>query len=70
MAGDIACDEASPSIGADRFLVVGLISAALGRLQYDGLTERFAPWVMEPGAGQAYGNLRQRNQVATLLDMP
>lgn len=41
----------------------------LGLLQYYGLAESFAPWVTEPGIGQAYGNLRQRNQFATLLSM-
>ncbi|MCR6479082.1 Wzy polymerase domain-containing protein [Variovorax sp. ZS18.2.2] len=50
-------------------LIAGLISAAIGLLQYYDLAELFAPWITEPGIGQAYGSLRQRNQFATLLSM-
>lgn len=45
------------------------ISAAMGVLQYLGATEGLA-WLINSGpVGQAYGNLRQRNQFATLLNM-
>jgi O-antigen ligase len=39
----------------------------MGLLQYLGLSNSFNPWVNFVDAGQAYANLRQRNQLATLL---
>lgn len=50
-------------------LAAGLLSAVLGLLQYYGLAESLAPWTTSPDLGQAYGNLRQRNQFATLISM-
>jgi O-antigen ligase len=50
-------------------LVAGLVSAVLGLLQYYGLAEPLVPWTTTPALGQAYGNLRQRNQFATLTSM-
>lgn len=50
---------------------MGGLSAAAGLIQYHGLAAALRPWVavpMEP-IGMAYGNLRQRNQFATLLSM-
>jgi len=50
-------------------LAAGLVSAVLGVLQYYGLAAPLAPWTTSPELGQAYGNLRQRNQFATLISM-
>ena len=50
-------------------LAAGLISAVLGLLQYYGRAEWLSPWTSAPPVGQAYGNLRQRNQFATLISM-
>jgi O-antigen ligase len=50
-------------------LSAGLLSAILGLLQYYGLAEPLAPWTTSPDLGQAYGNLRQRNQFATLIGL-
>ena len=54
---------------AGGILVAGLVSAVLGLLQYYGLAEPLVPWTTTPALGQAYGNLRQRNQFATLISM-
>jgi O-antigen ligase len=59
---------------AQRALAAGLLSAALvsvvlGLLQYYGAAKLLVPWTTEPGVGQAYGNLRQRNQFASLLNL-
>ncbi|QNK71538.1 O-antigen ligase C-terminal domain-containing protein [Variovorax sp. PAMC26660] len=54
---------------AQGLLGAGLISAVLGLLQYYGLTGSFAPWTTAPDVGQAFGNLRQRNQFASLISM-
>lgn len=50
-------------------LCAGLVSAVLGLLQYYGLAEILVPWTTAPDAGQAVGNLRQRNQFASLINM-
>ena len=47
----------------------GVVSAVLGLLQYYGLADALVPWTTAPAHGQAYGNLRQRNQFATLMSM-
>ena len=57
-----------------RWLVVGLlaaavISAVLGVLQYLGLARELSPWVNQPLKGDAFANLRQRNQFATLTSL-
>ncbi|MEJ7747438.1 MAG: pilin glycosylation ligase domain-containing protein, partial [Luteimonas sp.] len=54
---------------AHALLTAALISALLGLLQYYGLAAPLAPWTTSPELGQAYGNLRQRNQFATLISM-
>ncbi len=44
-------------------------NAVLGLLQYFDISRDWAPWVNQPGLGQAFGNLRQRNQFASLCTM-
>lgn len=50
-------------------LAAGVVSAVLGLLQYYGAAAWLAPFTTAPDVGQAYGNLRQRNQFATLISM-
>ncbi|WP_437184088.1 PglL family O-oligosaccharyltransferase [Variovorax paradoxus] len=57
------------SMFANGVLVAGLVSAVVGLLQYFGLADPLVPWTTAPPLGQAYGNLRQRNQFATLISM-
>lgn len=45
------------------------LSALIGLLQYFGATTWAGSWINHTGMGQAYGNLRQRNQFATLLNI-
>lgn len=47
----------------------GVVSAVLGLCQYYGAADGLAPFTTAPDVGQAYGNLRQRNQFATLISM-
>ena len=54
---------------AAAWLVAAVASACMGLLQYLGLAEHFSPFINYTPAGQAYANLRQRNQLATLLAM-
>ncbi len=57
-----------------RWLVAGLlaaavISAVLGILQYLGMARELSPWVNQPLKGDAFANLRQRNQFASLTSL-
>ena len=54
---------------AAAWLVAALLSSLLGLLQYFGATAVFGQWVNSTGLGEAYANLRQRNQFATLTNM-
>jgi Virulence factor membrane-bound polymerase, C-terminal/O-Antigen ligase/Protein glycosylation ligase len=48
------------------WLAVAILSGALALLQYLGMEHYFAPWVSASSAGEAFANLRQRNQFASL----
>ena len=50
-------------------LVAAMVSAAIGLLQYFGATAIFGQWVNGTGVGEAFANLRQRNQFATVTTM-
>ena len=51
------------------WLAAGLLSSAMGLLQYFGLSADLAPWVNQTAVGEAFANLRQRNQFATLTNI-
>lgn len=51
------------------WVLAASISAAMGLLQYFGLADAFDPWVSLTNPGEAFGNLRQRNQFATLTSI-
>lgn len=57
------------ALAASAWLLVALLSALLGLLQYFGATGALEPWVNSTGPGEAYANLRQRNQFATLTNI-
>ncbi|MBC7376765.1 MAG: O-antigen ligase C-terminal domain-containing protein [Burkholderiaceae bacterium] len=46
-----------------------VLSAVFGLLQYTGAAQSFAPWINQTALGEAYGNLRQRNQFASLTNI-
>ncbi|MFM6991355.1 MAG: Wzy polymerase domain-containing protein [Rhodoferax sp.] len=48
------------------WLVAAAISSCIGLIQYFGLSALLSPLVNRADLGEAYGNLRQRNQFATL----
>lgn len=54
---------------ANAWLLAALVSAAMGLLQYFGKASVLSPWVSNLAAGEAYANLRQRNQFATLCSI-
>lgn len=53
-------------VAASAWLAAALLSAVLGLLQYFGASAVLGPWVNRTGLGEAFANLRQRNQFATL----
>jgi len=54
---------------ASAWLLAGVLSSAIALLQYFGATGFFEPWVNHARLGEAFANLRQRNQFATLTNM-
>ncbi len=50
-------------------LLAAVVSSVLGILQYLGLAREMAPWVNQPLKGDAFANLRQRNQFASLTSL-
>lgn len=57
------------SISATAWLIAASVSATIGLLQYFGATSAFGAWVSSTPVGTAFGNLRQRNQFATLTSI-
>ena len=60
-----AADGALPA--AAGWLLAASLSAVIAWLQYFDLEARFYPWINIAEPGQAFGNLRQPNQLASLL---
>lgn len=55
---------------AQSWAIAAVLSSAIGLVQFFGLAQVFAPMVHVPAyMGDALGNLRQRNQLASLLVM-
>ncbi|WP_367848550.1 PglL family O-oligosaccharyltransferase [Rhodoferax sp. WC2427] len=52
---------------AGGWLVAGALSCAIGMVQYFGVSPALAPWVNTTPLGEAFANLRQRNQFASLV---
>lgn len=51
------------------WLLAACISALIGILQYFGATGWAGAWIDHTELGEAYGNMRQRNQFATLMNI-
>ena len=51
------------------WLFAALISSVLAVLQYLDMAREFTPWVNQPRTGDAFANLRQRNQFASLTSI-
>lgn len=58
--------EDRAAVIAGGWAIAAVTSSVIALCQYFGLAEAFSPWMNAPGAGQAYANLRQRNQFASL----
>ena len=51
------------------WLLAALVSSLIGLVQYFGASSAFAPWMNVTPLGEAFANLRQRNQFATLTNI-
>ena len=54
---------------ATDWVLAAVLSAVIGLVQYFGDAQAFSPWVSQTQAGEAFANLRQRNQLATLTSI-
>ena len=54
---------------ASTWLLAAVLSAGIGLLQYFGFATHFKGWVHLTTLGDAFANLRQRNQFATLMSV-
>ena len=54
---------------ASTWLLAAMASAGMGLLQYFGYAYFFSGWLHNTGLGEAFANLRQRNQFATLTSV-
>ena len=59
----------NPDTVALAWFAAAWLSSVMGLLQYFGEGANLSPWVNAAGLGEAYANLRQRNQFATLTNM-
>jgi hypothetical protein len=66
LAADFAQHPNSARALQQGFLFAAAISAVLGLCQYFGIASQSPIWMNAAVAGEAYGNLRQPNQYATL----
>jgi O-antigen ligase len=68
IAGLLVCGQAITALDIARaWAVAALLSSVMGLIQYFGAAEGFSPWLHVASLGEANANLRQRNQLATLL---
>lgn len=54
---------------ASGWILAGVVSCCIAYFQYFGISEGLQPWVSYSKLGEAYANLRQRNQFATLTNI-
>ncbi len=54
---------------AGAWIAAALLSCAIGLLQYFGVGDTLSPWVSTTAPGEAFANLRQRNQFASLTNI-
>ncbi len=56
-----------PRAAAGGWLLAGVLSSGIGLVQYLGDSAALFPWVNTTPVGEAFANLRQRNQFASLV---
>ena len=51
------------------WLLAAVVSSWIGLVQYLGFADLFSPWINSTAPGEAFANLRQRNQFASLVNI-
>ncbi len=51
------------------WLLAALVSTGIALIQYFGFSAELRPWISQTPTGEAFANLRQRNQFATLTNI-
>ena len=69
VGGGLVSTDRLMSVVALAWLSAGLVSSCMGLLQYFGASSDFGPWINQTRYGEAFANLRQRNQFATLTNI-
>jgi O-antigen ligase len=59
----------SAELVAATWVLAACLSAVIALLQYFGVAPAFSPWISQTQVGEAFANLRQRNQFATLTSI-
>ena len=67
--GDTSFSERWARLAALAWLLAGVLSSFIGILQYFGVAAPLDPWVNQTMVGEAFANLRQRNQFASLTNI-
>lgn len=65
----LCCQMVRPQDIATGWLVAAVLSAVIGLCQYFQVEQHFQPWMSWSEQGEAFANLRQRNQFATLTNI-
>jgi O-antigen ligase len=66
----LACRRVNlAATAAQAWLLAALLSSVIGLLQYAGFSAAWSPWINNTNPGEAFANLRQRNQFATLTNI-
>ena len=58
-----------PEMAARSWIIASLASSIIGLVQYFGIADALSPWVNAASIGEAFANLRQRNQFASLTNI-
>lgn len=64
-----ACARSWAPAIAWAWLVAGVLSSVIGLCQYFGVANQFSLWMSQTAIGEAFANLRQRNQFASLTNL-
>lgn len=69
IAAGSQCDGRMTSAIVNGWAIAGVLSSVMALAQYFGLAAYLTPWVNATEMGEAFANLRQRNQFATLTSI-
>ena len=69
LRGDSLPEGGLAKVAAAAWLAAAVVSALIGLVQYFGYSPAVGAWINHTGPGEAFANLRQRNQFASLMNI-